>query len=271
MPFAETREFANVGVVLIAPKQGVFKFQLANNRFGRVTQFFDDLDGTLYKNAIDGFKTELERLEGYYIQNRLLGAALVEHFKEVTRPRESVVHFGQLGSLITDDVNLCVEQLFARFVGRNFAEPVVYREERMVRTLKKQLNQSLSQIRYTAKTLHAGIYEIKLPLVTCVGDKYRVIKPLALDQSTALKAVEHGEQWVQRVGRLVRKGILDPERTLFALDKPTVRTDLLQVYDDISVEIKGLNAQVVDFANKPDILQFAAADLSPESVESSFH
>ncbi|MER2494051.1 DUF3037 domain-containing protein [Catenovulum sediminis] len=33
MPFAETREFANVGVVVIAPKLGLYEFKLAPKSF----------------------------------------------------------------------------------------------------------------------------------------------------------------------------------------------------------------------------------------------
>jgi hypothetical protein len=57
MPLIETREFANVGVVLIAPKMGKFLFKLAPKRFGLVTK----LGGELYKKAIDTLTAELER------------------------------------------------------------------------------------------------------------------------------------------------------------------------------------------------------------------
>lgn len=39
MPFSETQEFANVGIVIHAPQTGEVQFKLANTRFGRVSQF----------------------------------------------------------------------------------------------------------------------------------------------------------------------------------------------------------------------------------------
>jgi hypothetical protein len=73
MPFAETREFANVGVVVIAPKFGLYDFKLAPQKLGLVTQFFDDLDGMVYKHVIEGFEAELERVRNYLVHNYVQG------------------------------------------------------------------------------------------------------------------------------------------------------------------------------------------------------
>ena len=44
-PFVETGEFANVGVVLLAPEARFFGFKLLNKqRHGRITHFFHQLD-----------------------------------------------------------------------------------------------------------------------------------------------------------------------------------------------------------------------------------
>ena len=44
MPFIETGEFANVGVVMFAPQARYFGFKLLVNRQARVTNFFEQLD-----------------------------------------------------------------------------------------------------------------------------------------------------------------------------------------------------------------------------------
>ena len=41
-PYAETEEFANIGVVLCAPKLGQFHFQLTQSNNARVKNFFQD-------------------------------------------------------------------------------------------------------------------------------------------------------------------------------------------------------------------------------------
>jgi hypothetical protein len=59
-PFAETGEFANVGVVLMAAEAGFFDFRLLK-RYGRITQFFYPFDREVYLNGRELFKEELQR------------------------------------------------------------------------------------------------------------------------------------------------------------------------------------------------------------------
>ncbi len=65
LPHAETGEFANVGIVLCAPEQAAFEFRLAPTRFARVTDFFEDVEGKLYKTTITTVQNELKRIKDY--------------------------------------------------------------------------------------------------------------------------------------------------------------------------------------------------------------
>ena len=60
MPFVETGEFANVGVLLVAPKNGYVNFKLDTKRTQRVTHFFEGLDVELYRKVIQNLKEQLE-------------------------------------------------------------------------------------------------------------------------------------------------------------------------------------------------------------------
>lgn len=63
MPYAETGEFANVGVVLACPQTGYFDFKLQTRRYARVTAFFDELHRDVYVGAIKTMQSELERIQ----------------------------------------------------------------------------------------------------------------------------------------------------------------------------------------------------------------
>jgi len=273
MPFAETREFANVGIVVIAPKLGIYDFRLAPQKFGRVTQFFDDLDGVVYKHAIEGFEAELGRVRNYLVHNYIQGKDLVEYFKEITRARESVLHFGEIGTLLTDNVNKTVDKLYDRLIGRNFASSKEYREQQMVRVLKSQLTSHLPKnVRYTQQKIKAGMFDISMPLVTKINSNYRVIRPLAFEHNNVLQAMEHGETWVNRLKKLINSEVIDANRALFALEKPINRKlEFMKVYEDVYGEIQNLGAVAENFSETANIIKFAAADLSPESVEDAFH
>lgn len=273
MPFAETREFANVGVVVIAPKLGLYDFKLAPQKFGRVTQFFDDLDGVVYKHAIEGLEAELDRVRNYLAHNYVQGKDLVEYFKEVTRTRESVLHFGEIGTLVTDNVNLTVNNLYERLIGRNFTASKEYKEQQMVRILKSQLTSNLPKdVRYTKQNIKAGMFDISMPLVTKINSNYRIIRPLAFEQKNVLQAMEHGETWINRLKKLINSEVVEANRALFALEKPVNRKlEFMKVYEDVYGEIQSLGAIAENFSKTGNILKFAAADLSPESVEKAFN
>jgi hypothetical protein len=273
MPFAETREFANVGIVVIAPKLGLYDFKLAPKTFNRVTKFFDDLDGVVYKHAIEGFEEELNRIRNYLVHNHIQGKSLVDYFKEITRTRESVLHFGEVGTMLTANINVAGDKLFERLIGRNFTESKEYKEQQMIRVLKSQLTAKLpSGIRYTKQNLKADMYEIPVPLATRINDSYRIIRPLAFEQKNVLLAMEHGEAWVNRLKKLINFDVVQAGKALVAFEKPVHRKqEFMKVYEDVVGEIENLGALTKDYGDTDSIIQFASADLSPESVESGFH
>jgi hypothetical protein len=78
-PFAETGEFANVGIVLLAPEARFFGFRLLN-RYGRITQFFKELDKKVYLNGRDLFKEELERFAAQ-LRKLLVRAQVADNYR----------------------------------------------------------------------------------------------------------------------------------------------------------------------------------------------
>lgn len=51
-PYVETGEFANVGVLMVAPRQPYFGFKLETRRHGRITRFFEELEPKFYREAL---------------------------------------------------------------------------------------------------------------------------------------------------------------------------------------------------------------------------
>lgn len=51
-PFVETGEFANVGIVLFAPRQKSLLFKLVTKRYARITGFFHELDAGVYATPL---------------------------------------------------------------------------------------------------------------------------------------------------------------------------------------------------------------------------
>ncbi|MER2494050.1 DUF3037 domain-containing protein [Catenovulum sediminis] len=149
----------------------------------------------------------MNRIRHYLAQHHIQKHELVNYFKEVTRTRESILHFGEIGTLLTPDIHLAIEQLYERFIGRNFADAKEYKEQQMVKALKSQLTAQLPKgVRYTKQIIKAGMFDISVPLATRINNNYRIIRPLAFEQQNVLLAMEHGETWVSRLNKLINSG-----------------------------------------------------------------
>lgn len=256
MPFTETQEFANVGVVIHAPQTGNVLFRLANKRFGRVSQFFDDLDGQLYSNAIEMFNLELKRIQDF--AKGMRGKELAGFMDEVTRQREGFLTFSETAALLTSDsLELVLEKLFEQYVGRSF-NTKEHRETLLVKSLKKQLD-DVTKYKFTKSKLNADYVSFELPLVATDRVTTKAIKPLSFYQDKPLKLIDHGEFWISRVKHLLNSNTLDASDFLFAIDRPPEYKDknLEAAFNSLEDEMNSLGVNVYDVRDLPNIENFA--------------
>ena len=255
MPFTETQEFANVGIVIHAPQTGSVLFRLANKRFGRVSQFFDDLDGQLYSNAIEMFTFELKRIQEFAIGMR--GKELAGFMDEVTRQREGFLTFSETAALLTSDsLELVLEKLFEQYVGRSF-NTKEHRETLLVKSLKKQLD-GVTKYKFTKSKLNADYVSFELPLVATDNVTTKAIKPLSFYQDKPLKLIDHGEFWISRVKHLLNSNTLDANDFLFAIDRPEYKDKNLEAaFKSLEDEMNSLGVNVYDASDLRNIEAFA--------------
>lgn len=263
MPFLETEEFANVGILLFTPQTGYSAFRLAPKRFARVTDFFNDLDGGVYQKGLHLFDEELRRIT-QECKHRT-GKNLLNAFQEVTRFRESIFRFGNMSAILCDNPEQQIDELYDYYVGRNFVTPE-YREQVMVKSLRSGLRKHVDGLRYVQKQLHGDLNTaINMPLVAAADGYYKVIKPLAFDQTKPISLLEHGEKWIGRVKRLLNNNAVQPQNMLFTVEEPAKnKGELKAVYLEVEREIDRLGVNVVPFADKQAIYQFARQLHIPE-------
>lgn len=254
MPFDETGEFANVGVLLCAPETGYWQFKLAPAKFARVTDFFKEMDKQVYTAAIKNFKAELELI---MLQAKAYSAKeLFDYFKETTRERQALLRFSNPRALLCEKPDIELNALFQRYIHRDFATKQ-YREHMMDQALRKQIGALNNAARFTDRKIQAGIREFKVPFATEGTNNLRIIKPLAFEHQTANDLYEHGEKWLNRLNAVVKEGIAVADDVLLPIDTIQLRGDKKQAYDLIRNELKGKGFQVVNFAETDRVIQFA--------------
>ena len=123
LPYAETEEFANVGVVLFAPGKRYFDFRL-NNKWRRIGAFFEPLERRVVAEGIRACGEELQRTRalamGMFGDNRGQAAA-AGVFEDLVRPREALFRFSSIRAIVTDAPEAKLAALFDHYVEHAFA------------------------------------------------------------------------------------------------------------------------------------------------------
>ena len=260
-PFVETGEFANVGVVLMAPEARFFGFRLLQ-RYGRITQFFHQLDRKIYLNGKELFKQELERFSANLRQMALDGRRreidlnLARNlFAELVRPREAMLQFDEQRIALADDPKAKLNALFDHYVERNFVTKE-YQERLLESTVRKLLFHAKVGSEYRQEKIGNDDFAVNFPFVHMTDGKAdRIIKPLHLDQADSTKILTHGGQWVDKVRRLRKRNAL-PDDVLFPVNAPLPNSKQFGAFEEIRDDLQKASIQVVPANDDNLILQF---------------
>ena len=261
-PYVETGEFANVGIVMMAPKQRYFKFEVELKRYGRITKFFDDVDAKLYKKTLCNLKEELDRvtevLKGHGFDKRLKTNDIDFAngiFNEIVRPRETIVRFDKVRTVLTDDPDRKLQELFAFYVERNFVTKK-YQEALLESDVRKLLFKVNVGDRFEREKIGDDSFHVTFPFVSHEDNQVaKVIKPLHLGQKESTKIYEHGAAWIFRINKLKKKYI-DPQHVLFTLSGPDQDGNRYSAYKDIEKELQATGVQTLTTDNKDKIIEF---------------
>lgn len=261
-PFVETGEFANVGIVMMAPEARFFGFRLLT-RYARITQFFHQLDRRVYLEGRELFKEELDRfagelrrlaLDGRKTQPDVLLARNL--FAELVRPRETMLQFAEQRVVLAENPKEKLGQLFDHYIERNFVTRE-YQERLLENTVRKLLFRAHVGARYQREKIGTSDFTVNFPFVLMAnGRAQRVIKPLHLAQGDTTKILTHGGQWVDKIRRLRKRDAL-PDDVLFPITAPQANTRAYDAFTEIRDDLIGAQVQVVPANDEDTILQFA--------------
>ena len=261
MPFVETGEFANVGIVLACPKTGYFGFQLLTRKYGRITAFFDELQTRVYTESVKAFEKELERIRAFLAtQPESNKTELIrDTFLHLVHPREAMLRFGEPRAILVDAPEQAVGELFRHYVEREFATPQYVEKviERRLHTLLKgmHLPAPFREERVGNDEIHATF-----PLVQKQDDvAVKIIKPFQLDHEQPNSIYDHGDRWVQKVTRMRRRNLL-PDRMLFAVTAPPEsEAKRYAAFREICGELQAQDIVITSANEETRIVDFARA------------
>lgn len=262
LPYLETGEFANVGVVMLCPEAGLFEFRLLRH-VRRITAFFEELDAGIYRRAANDFKLELKRIRKWLDDNQgnAMDVGLARHlFAELTRPREALMRFDGVRVVLATDPAQQFEELFGHYVERNFATKA-YQEQLLEKDVRRVLVDAKLEKLFRPETLgDAADYHTRLPFVHREeGRVLKAIKPLHLAQDDPAQIYDHGWAWLGRVEKLRALKLL-PDQVLFPVQGPA-ETDgkRFEMFYEITKKMMDNELQVISNQQTQKIIEFAQA------------
>ncbi|MGB8354458.1 MAG: DUF3037 domain-containing protein [Chthoniobacteraceae bacterium] len=260
LPYPETGEFVNLGVVVHSPEKCFFDFLLERHKTARVTSFFPELNAGNFRSARSIILMEMKRVKSLIDSGK--DAPLSRQvFRELVRPREAIFRFGETRTILTPDVNAVTEDLFAQYVLRNFAQHKEYQETIMARKFYDVLRQFRPD-KVFLRNVQVGTeeYHVRIPIASEARKAehvpLRVIKPLDLARTEPTAITEHGDAWLQRMRRLKKIRCL-PDRFVFVVRRPAEEA-CLDAAEDILSELADEGAVLVGEKETEQLVKMAA-------------
>jgi hypothetical protein len=260
LPYAETEEFANVGVVMFAPTARYFDFRLSN-KWRRLGAFFDTLDRRVFAEGMRAFQDELVRTRDR-VGKLAGGGGLGQYsadtiFEDLIRPREGLFRFSAVRAVMTDELEAKLAALFDHYVLHDFATSE-YQEALIERTVRGVLRREGLGERFRRAKLGTGTLQFAVPFaeVDDAGRAHRIIKPMHLAHEDPVRILDHGNQWLGRLRHLERVHAL-PEAMLLAVTQPPMNTDRHDAFDEVRRDLESLGATFAASNDEKAVLGFA--------------
>jgi len=118
LPYPESGEFVNVGVIMNCLRPCLFRFRVQDTLSARVAALFAKQDPEDYKKSVAMLYREVERIKQGIRDPKTCGIA----FNELVRPRENTFRFGEVRTVLTSAPQTFDDELFRRYV---LMEPTV--------------------------------------------------------------------------------------------------------------------------------------------------
>lgn len=218
MPYVQTREFANIGIIITHPQSGYFDFKI-EYRYSRLSRFFRHFEPSVYKAATHAFAEELQRirnLAAHSAPDQI--RAMLDH---LTRPREALIMATQPGVTLASDMEQELNRLFNYFVAHSFAKNQP--EVELTRQIQAMLKPLQTVYPFKESTIgDPSGFHASIPLVQKAenGEILKIIKPIYFGQKDPADIYHKSDKWIASIKRLRRSGYIDRSEILFAYEPP---------------------------------------------------
>lgn len=257
-PYSETEEFANIGIVLCAPKIGFFNYQLERSSFKRITSFFNELDTKLPRKAVEYLDAELARVREH--AEHCSSDMLLRLFNESVKLKEGIICFSNTRVVLTATPEAKLNDLYQYYINHSFVRMPSH-TERLEKAMKEMLVSYDLDRFYRQKDIsdEQGLVKARIPFANERGGRiFKAIKPISLVAEDGSKIVENGDKWISKFKRLIDNGIVDAENLLIPLEETAIQTSLMKnAVKEVERGLKKINVRTIPSADTSAFIEFA--------------
>ncbi|WP_084331463.1 DUF3037 domain-containing protein [Ignatzschineria larvae DSM 13226] len=257
MPYIETREFANVGVVAVCPNTGYFDYKLIT-KYQRLTKFFRELKAQQCKASLKFFEQELLNIKNLFANERMPAEVARSIFDTLTRDREAIVRTSNISVRMVANEAQALNQLFDYYVNHNFVEE--NNEQRLTDRVTALVKSFELDHPFHRGEIGNEDFKISFPLIQRDDNRepHKIIKPLYLGPESK-QIYEKSDSWMGKIVRLKRLNFLkNTTNILFAFEKPQeLNKSQERALKCVLQDMKDNNIQVADYQNQEQIYAFS--------------
>jgi hypothetical protein len=216
-----TGEFVNVGVVLFAPKTGVFKFK-TRHTIGRLKGVFPDIDRASFVSAMHAMRRGLQQIAkdegkaGFLISD---GDAASVARKAVTLD-DSSLQLSPCGTGLTEDIEKAISNLYDRFVARYDTHARNRRSDDDVwRPVRQKLEERHLAQRLHEKSIGGTVDDITFKHAWKNG-QWHVYEPVSFDLADADGIKAKAREWLGHLSAVVAGGKAEQFKPHFIVGAP---------------------------------------------------
>lgn len=190
-----TGEFVNVGVVLMAPKDGVF---LARTRktIGRIRGTFPDVDRDVFVSSMRTIDRAINKVKKSFLAEGFFADHKAVSYVHRVLPRDdSALQWSEVGSGVSDDFDKTLDRLFHRFVSRyDTRSNHRISDEDVWRPVREKLQERGLQLSLETKVVRGSTDSIEFSRAWKNG-KWHVYEPLSFDLADADGIKDKARRW----------------------------------------------------------------------------
>ena len=209
MPYAETGEFACIGVVLYSIEERMLRYHICKRDDlervkARVHGFFPELPESIFAKAVTYIKAELRRVDKWMKRDDLFVSA-ESLITNLCRPRENIIRFGESRVLFCKDASEELERQYERIVLRGFIDSEGLFISEMKRTIKERIVKAKLKCDFDYRVAAPHCYDLTIPFYFSEMRRPCALKPLDLRKDKPKAVVERMVQWQYDAGIIAEK------------------------------------------------------------------